>query len=80
MIINLIYASFVATYVKRVVETIYLFDKKWKTLKLSRESLPAKVATKNKSKKQNPEEGRVFENGAFAFSIEALKMVSVSAQ
>ena len=68
MIINLIYALFVATYVKRVVETIYLFDKKWKTLKLSRESLPAKVATRNKSKKQNPEEGGVFENGAVAFS------------
>ena len=54
MIINLIYALFVATYVKRVVETINLFDKKWKILKLSRESLPAKVATRNKSKKQNP--------------------------
>ena len=91
MIINLIYELFVATYVKRVVETIYLFDKKWKTLKLSRESLPAKVATRNKSKKQNPEEEGVFENGAFAFSkryflklvfldIEALKMVSVSAE
>ena len=34
MIINLIYALFVATYAKRVFETIYLFDKKWKTLKL----------------------------------------------
>ena len=51
-----------------MVETIYLFDKKWKTLKLSRESLPAKVATRNKSKKQNTEEGGVFENGAVAFS------------
>ena len=91
MIINLIYALFVATYVKRVVQTIYLFDKKWKTLKLSRESLPAKVATRNKSKKQNPEEGGVFENGAFAFSKRyflklvffgywSLKMVSVSAE
>ena len=54
MIINLIYALFVATYVKRVVETINLFDKKGKILKLSRESLPAKVATRNKLKKQNP--------------------------
>ena len=34
MIINLIYALFGATYAKRVFETIYLFDKKWKTLKL----------------------------------------------
>jgi len=41
---------------------------KWNTLKLSRESLPAKVGTRNKPKKQNTEEGGVFENGAFAFS------------
>ena len=41
---------------------------KWKTLKLSRESLPAKVGTRNKSKEQNTEEGGVFENGAVAFS------------
>lgn len=67
MIINLIYVFFVATYVKRLVETIYMFDKKWKTLKLSRESLPAKVATRNKSKKQNTEEGGVFENGVVVF-------------
>ena len=45
-----------------------MFDKKCKTSKLSRESLPAKVATRNKSKKQNTEEGGVFENGAVAFS------------
>ena len=91
MIINPIYALFVATYVKRVFQTIYLFHKKWKTLKLSRESLPAKVASRNKSKKQNPDEGGVFENGAFAFSKRyflklvffgywSLKMVSVSAE
>ena len=69
MIINLIYAFFAATYVKRVVETSYLFDKKCKTLKLSRESLPAKVATRDKWKKQNTEEEEgVFEKGAVAFS------------
>ena len=67
MIINLIYAFFVATYVKRIVEKIYLFDKKWKTLKLSRESFPAKVATRNKSKKQNPDEGEVFEMAPLPF-------------
>ena len=49
------------------VETIYWFDKKCKTIKLSRESLPAKVATRNKSKKQNTEEGIVFENATVAF-------------
>ena len=65
MIVNLIYAFFVATYVKRVTEAIYLFDKKWKTLKLSKEILPAKVATRNKSKKQNPQPRCFFQTLLF---------------
>ena len=45
MIINLIYALFGATYAKRVFETIYLLDKKWKTLKLIPKGLFTELLT-----------------------------------